>query len=171
MKRFMNFFTSDHNPRWQILLAGVLVVFAAWGQNYYFYTQQINREDRIAAQQQIENRSAEIRQHSVDFQTYAGAFVSSVLDNTTEINERRTALIGNIIAQDAAIDVSANILGGNVEPQIEEYRLALQNMKTAVEQVSDIVSMGQFWATASDLLVARNNLLQALEAYSREART
>lgn len=171
MNRFKDFFTSDHNPRWQMLLAGAVVILAAWGQNYYFHIQQINREDRIATQQQIGEKSAEIRQHSVDFQTYAGAFVSSVLDSTPEINERRTALIGNIIAQDTAIDVSAYILGSEVEPQIEEYRLTLRNMKTAVEQVSDVVSMGQFWAAASDLLAARNDLLQALEAYAREARS
>ncbi|QIE42330.1 hypothetical protein G5B39_10525 [Rhodobacteraceae bacterium SC52] len=171
MKRFKDFFTSDHNPRWQILLAGAVVIFTAWAQNYYFYKQQINREDRLAAQQQIEDRSAEIRRHSIDFQTYAGVFVSSVLDDTAEVNERRNALIGNIIAQDTAIDVSADVLGNEIQPQIEEYRLALRNMKTAVEQVSDVVSMGQFWAAASDLLVARNNLLQALEVYSDEARS
>ena len=76
-------------------------------------------------------------------------------------------LIDNILAQDAAVDVSRNILDETIQPKVVAYREALRNMKAAVEKTNDVVSMGQFWSAASDLLVARNNLLEALEIYSR----
>jgi len=108
-----------------------------------------------------------IQQNSIDFQTFVNSYITAILDGTTEVAERRNLLIDNILAQDAAVDVSRNILNEAIQPQIAAYREALRNMKAAVEKTTDVVSMGQFKTAASDLLVARNNLLEALENYSR----
>lgn len=169
--KIKDFFFSESTPRWQILLGGAVVFGLGFLQNAYFY--QLTLDDAKVAQQQqrVESKVVEIQQHSIDFQTFANSYVTAVLDGSAEISERRDALIANILAQDAAVDVSRNILGPSVEPQVIAYRAALRNMKSAVEQVSDVVSMGPFWSAASDLLVARNNLLDALEKYSSLAGT
>lgn len=169
MKKILDFFFSESTPRWQIFLGGLLVVAFGFLQNGYFYQRALSDTKAAQEQQRIESKVVEIQQHSIDFQTFANSYVTAVLDGSDELSERRDALIANILAQDAAVDVSRNILGTSLEPQVTAYRAALRNMKAAVEQVSDVVSMGQFWSAASDLLVARNNLLDALEVYFDKA--
>lgn len=163
MKRFKDFFTSDHNPRWQIMLAGGFVIFAAWAQNFYFYSQQISRENQLAEQQQVEDKSVEIQRHSIEFQTYAGAFVSAILDQQDDVQVRRSLLNENILAQDAAVDVSSYVFDADTAVVVAKYRSALRQMNVAVSEAHDVLSMGPFWEAASDLLVARNELLDALE--------
>lgn len=165
-KTLKEFFVTESTPRWQILLGGTVVILAGFLQNGYFYGRALTDTKTAQQQQRVESKVVEIQQHSIDFQTFANAYVTSVLDGSAEVSERRDALIANILAQDAAVDVSRNILGPSVEPQVTAYRAALRNMKASVEEVSDVVSMGPFWSAASGLLVARNNLLDALEAYS-----
>lgn len=164
------FISSESTPRWQLVLGGVIVLVLGFAQNELYYNRSVADAESVALQQRLEAKVLEIQRHSIDFQTYAGAFVSSVLDDTEEVRVRRTALIGNILAQDAAIDVSANLVGDVVAPQVSEYREALRKMKVAVEGTTDVISMGQFWAAASDLLVARNKLLKALEEHARNTR-
>lgn len=171
MAWFRDFIFSESNPRWQLVLGGLFVLCLGIAQNEWYYSRGVADAEHAAQQQRLEAKALEIQQHSIDFQTYAGAFVSSILDNTTEVGERRTALIGNILAQDAAIDVSASLIGDAVAPQVREYRLALREMKSAVETTTDVVSMSAFWTAASNLLVARNNLLDALEAFSQIPRS
>ncbi|MGO4853352.1 hypothetical protein [Phaeovulum sp. W22_SRMD_FR3] len=166
MKSLKEFFITESTPRWQILLGGAVVILAGFLQNGYFYERALSDTKAAQQQQRLDSKVAEIQQHSIDFQTFANSYVTSVLDGSAEVSERRDALIANILAQDAAVDVSRNLLGPYVESQVAAYRAALRNMKASVEQVSDVVSMGPFWSAASDLLVARNNLLSALEEYS-----
>ncbi|MHC0055800.1 hypothetical protein [Actibacterium sp. D379-3] len=168
MKRTKDFFFSERTPRWQILLGGAFVIAATFLQSHYFYQRTLHDSTIERQQQRVESKVVEIQQHSIDFQTFANAYVTAVLDGAEDASERRDALIANILAQDAAVDVSRNLLGPAVEPQIAAYRAELRNMKTAVEQVSDVVSMGAFWSSASDLLVARNRLLSALEEHYRD---
>ena len=171
MNKVKGFFLSESTPRWQIFAGGLFVVVVTFCQSNYFYQRALH--DTIVAQEQqrIESKVVEIQQHSIDFQTFANSYVTAVLDGSDKVPERRDALIANILAQDAAVDVSRSILGSSVGPQVTAYRAALRNMKAAVEQVSGVVSMGPFWAAASDLLVARNNLLDALVKYSGDARS
>jgi hypothetical protein len=171
MKWLNKFIFGENTPRWQIIVGGVIVLFLGVVQNEFYYRRSVADAEIAAQQSRVEAKVLELQQHSIDFQTYAGAFVSSILDNTGEVTARRSALIGNILAQDAAIDISASVLGDAVAPQLSQYRKALLNMKVSVEQVSDVVSMGAFWAAASDMLVARNDLLQALATYSKNTGT
>ncbi|WP_158644549.1 hypothetical protein [Paracoccus jeotgali] len=169
MRNIKEFFVTESTPRWQILLGGAVVILFGFIQNEVYYRRALHDTEVAQQQQRIESKVVEIQQHSIDFQTFANSYVTAVLDGSQEMPERRDALIANILAQDAAVDVSRNILGPSVETQVAAYRAALRNMKAAVEQVVDVVSMGPFWSEASDLLVARNNLLDALEAYSSAA--
>lgn len=90
------------------------------------------------------------------------------MDHSEDTASRREALVSNVLAQDAAVDVSASILGADAIPQIGQYRAALRNMKDAIEETTDVVSMSIFWSAASELLVARNELLTALEKRSQQ---
>lgn len=163
MKRVSSFFASEKTPRWQLLLGGFAVVLFNFFQNEVYYQRALADSEAAAAQQRIEAKVIEIQQHSIDFQTYAGAFVSSILDQTGDTGARRDALVANILAQDAAVDVAASTLGPDTIGQVSQYRAALRRMKDAVEATSDVVSMSSFWSSASDLLVARNELLLVLE--------
>lgn len=167
MKRVRDFFESEKTPRWWLLAGGVILFLLGVGQNYVFY--RISFQDSAAERHamRVESKLVEIQQNSIDFQTFANAYVSSILDGADDVVERRNTLIANILAQDAAVDVSRNIIDPAVFPQVSTYRAALRNMKDAVEQVTDVVSLGLFWSAASDLLVARNALLEALEQYYR----
>lgn len=150
------------------MLGGLVVIAAGFVQNEINYSRTTAKNAAMAHEQRVETRVAEIQKHSIDFQTYAGAFVSSVLDRSEDIESRREALVDNILAQDAALDVSLSILQNRAEPQISQYRMALREMKNATDETHDVISMSRFWAAASDLLVARNELMNAIAAY-REA--
>lgn len=160
LRRFLN---SDHVPRWQIIAFGLVVIGTTWLQQWYFYEKTLADSHFQAQQERVEAKLLEVQRHSVEFQTYAGAFVSAVLDDSEDISGKRAALIDNILAQDAAIDVSMALFDESTQSAVSEYRAALRDMRAAVDNVTDVISMNAFWESASDLLVARNALLEALE--------
>lgn len=162
MMNVREFLESKEVPRWQVIVFGAFVLFAGWGQNYYFYHKTLQDNQISTEQQRIETRIQKIQRHAIDFQTYAGAFVSSVLDGG-DVASARSTLIGNILSQDAAVDVSSRIFDEQTMLAVSSYREALRGMKDAIGQVDGVVSMGVFWEAASNLLVARNSLLDALE--------
>jgi hypothetical protein len=164
MNRIKQFFTTDQVPRWQIFVVGIAAFCASLGVNEYNYQRSINDTEIRESQQRVEAKLLEIQRHSVEFQTYAGAFVSAILDGEDSFSEVRSALVGNILAQDAAVDVSFTILNESTQQAATDYRAALRDMRDAVDQVDGVVSMGPFWQAAADLLEARNSLLQAIEA-------
>lgn len=155
--------TTDHVPRWQIIAFGLIVIGATWLQQSYFYKKTLADSHAQAQQERVEAKLLEVQRHSVEFQTYAGAFVSAVLNDAADVSGKREALIDNILAQDAAIDVSMALFDENTKAAVKVYRVALRNMRSAVDGVTDVVSMSAFWESASELLVARNALLGALE--------
>jgi len=171
MKTFLNFFKTDRVPRWQIVVFGLVVMCAGWAQNEHYYQKTLRDAQETAEQQRLETKILEIQRQSVDFQTYAGAFVSSVLDSSGDQNERRAVLLSNILAQDAAVDVSSAIFSVETGQTVQQYRAALREMRNAVDQVEDVISMGLFWKAASDLLVARNAMLNALEKQAHSPST
>ncbi len=73
----------------------------------------------------------------------------------------------DILAQDAAVDVSFAVFNDDTRIVVSRYRSSLREMLSAIDQVDGVVSMGVFWKAAADLLVARNELLQAIEDQSR----
>lgn len=158
-----DFFTTDRVPRWQIIVFGLFVLLAGWFQSDYYYNKSLNDGLASAKVLRIEAEALDIKSRSVDFQTYAGAFVSSILDNAKDVDTRRAALVNNILAQDAAVDMSAAIFDEQTTVAVSEYRSALREMRAAVDQTTDVVSMALFWNAASNLLVARNNLLENLQ--------
>ncbi len=161
--KFVSFFTTDHVPRWQIMVFGLFVIGLTFLQQQHFYNK--SREDTLskAHVERIEAKLLDVQRHSVEFQTYAGAFVSSILDNDNDIDGKRSELIDNILAQDAAIDVSMALFDPKTQSAVSNYRTSLREMRNAVDQVTDVVSMGLFWEAASNLLVSRNAVLKALE--------
>lgn len=164
VQKFLN---TERTPRWQIIAGGALVVLIGFGQNAYFYSKAVDDAQVAEQQSRIHDKLLEIQQHSIDFQTYANAFVASVLDNTDDLADRRQTLIDNILSQDAAVDVARDVLDASVQQEVANYRKALREMKASVESVSDVISMSRFWQSASDLLVARNKLLDSLSALEK----
>lgn len=158
-----DFLLEQNTPRWQLIVGGFIVL--AWGliQSEIYYQRALEASAADAARVRIEATINEVQKNSIDFQTYANAYVTSVLEKSPDLAERRSILIANILAQDASVDVSTSLFNGDLVTEVAEYRASLRSMKEAVEQVSDVVSMGPFWKAASDLLVARNKLLRAME--------
>jgi len=163
MNQIRKFFTTDQVPRWQVFAVGIVAFLASLIVNEYNYQRSLNDTEIREAQQRVEEKLLEIQRHSVEFQTYAGAFVSAILDGEEGVSGARSALIGNILAQDAAVDVSFTILNEATQQAATNYRAALRDMRDAVDQVDGVVSMGLFWQAAANLSEARNSLLQAIE--------
>lgn len=166
---FSSFFLSKETPRWQLMAGGLIVIAAAFGQNYYFFQKEQRLEAAAEAERRVEDKLLEIQRQSVDFQTYAGAFVSAVLDQAPSVDEHRKRLIDNLIAQDTAIDVSARIFDPQAKQAADEYRSALKVLKGTAESAHDVLSLSSFWTAASDLLVARNALLDELSRQMQAA--
>ncbi|MCR9145826.1 MAG: hypothetical protein NXH74_01355 [Rhodobacteraceae bacterium] len=167
MSRFKQFFTTDQVPRWQVFAVGIIAFLASLGVNEWNYQRSLHDTNVREEQQRVEAKLIEIQRHSVEFQTYAGAFVSAVLDSSSQVEGARDELIGNILAQDAAVDVSFTVFNGSTQEAVSEYRAALRQMRTAIDQVDGVVSMGPFWQAAANLLEARNNLLEAIQEQAK----
>lgn len=168
MEWFKRFLTTDHVPRWQIIVFGLFVVGMNVVQQWYFHEKTLADAHSQAQQERVEAKLLEVQRHSVEFQTYAGAFVSAVLNDVEDVAGKRAALVDNILAQDAAIDVSMALFADDTKAAVSKYRSALRQMRSAVESVTDVISMNAFWESASELLVARNALLEALEQQASE---
>ncbi len=70
----------------------------------------------------------------------------------------RNRLVENITSQDAI----AETLDGTAKEAVGKYRESLWQMKKATEDTKDVLSMGPFWESASDLLVAKDQMLKQL---------
>ena len=171
MNWIRNFLTTDQVPRWQVFAVGVVAFIASLLVNELNYQRSVNDANVREAQQRTQARLLEVQRHSVEFQTYAGAFVSAVLDGKEDFEEERQRLIGNILAQDAAVELSFSVLGERDSVAVSEFRSALRKMRDEVENVGDVVSMGPFWEAAANLLDARNQLLQTIESRSSDPST
>jgi hypothetical protein len=163
MSRIKQFFATDHVPRWQVLAVGIIAFLASCGVDEFNHQRSMRDADVRDEQHRVEAKLLEIQRHSVEFQTYAGAFVSAVLDKSSQVQDARDELIGNILAQDAAVDVSFTVFNEDTRLAVSEYRAALRKMRTAIDQVDGLVSMGVFWEAAANLLEARNKLLEAIQ--------
>lgn len=162
MQKLRDFFASTETPRWWLLAGGVALVLATFGQNEYYHRKNIQLQQVAEERQRVEARIVEIERQSIEFQTYAGAFVSAVLDQSRDIDSHRQRLVESIVAQDAAVDVSARLFDADTRQAVAEYRAALQQMNHALQSADDVLTLSAFWEAASDLLVARNSLLEQL---------
>lgn len=169
MYRFIKrLLASETTPVWFVVFTGIAAFCGSLLVSELQYSRAL-RDSRIDAKvaeasARIAERRSEVERQSLEFQTYAGAFVSAILDSTTSVEEKRTILIQNILAQDAAIDLSADLVISLDPEGVTNYRTALRAMKLAVEQSDDVISLTQFWDAASNLLVARDRVLDAFDA-------
>ena len=163
MEKLKQFITTDQVPRGQVIVFGVVVIGIGWAQSEYYYQKALTDSRETVELLNVRGKLLEIQQQSTDFQVFAGAFVSAVLENTDDIKGRRSALVDNILAQDAAVDVSSAIFDEPTAIAAAQYRRALREMRDAIGSTSDVVSMSGFWTAASNLLMARNTFLEALE--------
>lgn len=152
--KLKDFLLSERSPLWLLVVSGIVSFVVSAGTQYVFYRHSIGVE---------EQRIEALKSNSQDFQTFAGAFVSSVLDGDDDVDGRREALLANILSQEATIDVAFGSFDPRSTNAVRSYRTALLNMNQAVDQVDDVISMGAFWEAASDLLLAQNELIVALE--------
>lgn len=167
MSKFTEFFSSDRVPRWQVWGVGAVAFLASFGLNEWNYWRTVNDEKIASAQDRIESKLEAIERQTGEFQTFAGAFVSAVMENKGNIESRRDDLLTNIRSQDAAIDVSFTVFDAATAEIAKSYRSELRKMRDSIESVNNFDSMGQFWQAAADLLVARNKLLKAIETQAQ----
>lgn len=161
--KLKDFLLSERSPLWLLVVSGIVSFVVSAGTQYAFYRHNIGVEEQRIEASRISAELQALKSNSQDFQTFAGAFVSAVLDGDDDVDGRREALLANILSQDAAIDVAVGSFDPRSTNAAQSYRAALLNMKEAVDQVDDVISMGAFWEAASDLLLARNELISALE--------
>lgn len=149
-------------PRWILVLGWVVAVGIPIWVSYDIFEAEVGQRNVLEEQKRIDFQVREFQRHSVEFQTYAAAFVSAILDESAEVGVRREQVIDNILEQYATINVFVGELDEVAVLAMENYRSRLKEMKIAVESAHDVLSLSGFWAAASDLLVARNEMLDKL---------
>ena len=151
MRKAANWFFSQ-NPGWYILIVTLVGFFAVWEKDFALQQQDHSQQRLIYSENMI-------RLHATEFQTYAAAFVSAVLKKSTDLEKHRQRLKDNINSQYATADVFARSFNEETSQAVAEFQDRLSTMRIAVDQVHDVLTMRNFWESASDLLVARNALL------------
>lgn len=151
MRKATNWFFSQ-NPVWYLLIVTFGGIIVVWEKDF-----SLQNQDHLQARLvQSENT---IRLHAMEFQTYAAAFVTAVLKKSADLQKHRQRLKDNINSQYAAADVFARSFNHETSQAVVEFQDRLDKMRIAVDQVQDVLTMRNFWEAASDLLVARNALL------------
>ncbi len=161
------FFLATETPRIWLIVGGIFVLGAPMVYDHFASQQERQQEIADEAAEKLYSRANQLQAQSVDFQTYAAAFVSSLLDGSADVDVQRQRLIENIVAQDAAVDVSRRVIGD--EGAVKAYRKALQSVKIATEKAHDVNSLSPFWKATSDFLVERNALQDSLERRAEQS--
>lgn len=166
MSKVKEFLSSERVPRWQVVAFGLLTFAASVGTTQYQFMQSERAANQRSEQSRVQSKLLEIQVQSIEFQSYAGAFVSAVLDQTDELERARSQLVANIIAQDAAVDVSFTVFDKDTQRAATAYRSALRELQSAVFEVEGVGSMASFWTATTTVLERRNELLVAIENQS-----
>lgn len=159
------------NPIWWLILLTFIGIGITSTQQDRLQSSLIAHQKTQEERQSIAAKMASIQQSAIEFQTYAGAFVSAILEERDDLEKHRRRLIGNIVHQDATVSVFTESFDEPASKAVKEYRARLQEMQLAVHEARDVLTMKNFWETASDLLVSRGALLKELNRQSTPAET
>lgn len=162
-KRVWNWITSNETNNLTVITGGAIVfvlnlVISLVLQHY----DQVHSE-KLAYNQLKQVRSTEIRSAAVDFQTFAAAYVSAVLESESDIPKARERLVESTMQQYATIDLSEALFSNEAQEAAKIYKNALAKFNTTLASANTVTEMRPFWESASDVLVARDNLIRSLD--------
>ena len=167
--RVKRFLTSKHKTRGWVLLGGALVLGLGFFADWWLFAETRAYRQEALQQQLIARNIQEIRSYSIDFQTLGAAYVAAVMDDGENVNEHLEELRENVVTQYAALDVYAGMLDEKTLVAVERYRQELQEMGDELTVAHSVLSLRSFWEAASDLLVARNEVIRELDRQEKGA--
>lgn len=148
-------------------LGGALVVVLSTVTDWWWFKETRDyRQDEIR-QVQLARKMQEIRSQSIDVQTYAGLYATAVLERTEDVDVHRRTLRSALVTQFAVLETYLGVLDGGARASVEKYREELLAMEGILRSSHDVLSLVGFWEAMSDLLVARNEMLEELDRQER----
>lgn len=150
---------ETETPRWAIAAGGIIMAGLTLFGTYAV-------ESRISDRQA---RAAEIdvlRSSMVDFQVFASAFATEMLTENKVSTNTRSRLIENLNQQFALIRQLDDDVSQEAVTELDNYKKTVLLMAEAVNKTTDVMSMTDFWSTASDLTLAKNRLNHRLKQIS-----
>lgn len=150
---------ATETPRWAIAAGGICMAGLTLLGSYAV-------ESRIADQQARAEEIDLLRSSMVDFQVFASAFATEMLSENKVSTTTRSRLIENLNQQFALIRQLDDDVSQQAVPELDNYKKTVLLMAEAVNKATDVLSMKDFWSTASNLTLAKNLLNQRLKQIS-----
>jgi hypothetical protein len=174
MSRIWNSLFSDGTSKAWVIFTALLTFAANGGVTLYLVNRSESHNESMIQEQlahslqaaekaEFNERSREIRASAEDFSTYAAAYVSAVVEAPDGIPVARKRLTENVIKQLSTVSMGSSIFHGDVAKAAEEYENALYEFREALIHADSVMEMRPFWESASDVLVARDRLLKAVD--------
>lgn len=148
---------KEESPRWALAVGALLMLALSTLIQF-----GLSERGRVA-EQRAEQVQA-LLDSMVQFQSFASAFSAEMFAEQRVSAETRSRLIENLNEQYARVRRIEPFLPPETKELAETYKHRLLEMATAVDNTEDILSMQDFWSSASDLLVARNRLNDSLQS-------
>ena len=161
--RIRVFLAAKDTSRGWFLVSGLVLLIPVFLIDWFILSETKAYRQEAVQLQLFARKIQEVRSYSIDFQTLGAAYVSAVLDRREDVNDHLEELRENVVAQHAALGVYAGALDETTLESVERYRQELQKMSDELATPHTVLSLRGFWEAASDLLVARNEVIRELD--------
>lgn len=149
--------SSERNPRWILVLGAAFTIILPMGFEYW-------KDRQAQGRQQIEEAITSFELGALDIQGFAGTYVTSILDNMKDVDDKRTQLSQIIARQHGAIDLAERLFDAQTASSAVEYQSALSELQEILPEVRQILDMGPFWEANVRVLLARDKFLDELRS-------
>jgi hypothetical protein len=177
MSAFKEWWSGNGNPNGLGLLGAAFVLIANVVITYLMVSrseehaeellkQQFSQTREMAQKAEVSARSKEIRDAASDFSTFAAAYVTAVLDAPSEVPLAKRRLTDNVLKQLSTVTMSGGVFPNDIQDAAKSYKLALYDFSDALSDADTVLKMRPFWERASDVLVAREELLSLVDTAS-----
>ncbi|WP_188790825.1 hypothetical protein [Salipiger pallidus] len=132
--------------------------------NIFLQSRDHRHAGDLARTELLKERSQEVRNAAYDFQTFAAAYVSAVIEDEDGVHEARRRLMDNVLSQHSTVEMAQGVFSKDVVSAAAGYKSALLEFSTALADANTILEMRPFWEAASDVLVERQKLMDAIDS-------
>ena len=159
IKLVKDWLTSTENPRWALISGAVGIFALSLGGDFFL--------DEVGARRsEIESQVDSIRLTATDFDVFAANYVAAILDSSSEIPDKRRALLDAVTRQHSQVSLLLSEFEGPVRDSALRYQKALTDLHAEIQEVDEVLELGGFWEHAAGVIEARNAFINQLDSSS-----
>ena len=154
--------TAGEYSIWELVIWGIVIILINQVLTRIFSRDPATALKIAEKEKRINDQLENLREQYSEFDVFARSFAHGIMDHSNDIEERRTVLQECILKQYSEADIYPYNSRNKTMIAVRNYKTTLSGMRGAVSEARDLDSMPDFWKKASDLVVARQELVREL---------